>query len=269
MSCMQYLGQGWPELVERVERCGSWPVWVAAEPALATVGGIEAVASTVANRADSQRADEVLAALVRLGALDGGDDLDAAWAVALLLANGAGALVRQLRSMSPSIDAMVAGQVWLQIRQFPSRRRRRAIAANILMDARRALLRDLGADTRTCSRGVTVILVDTNTVAVDSGGGLPALGGRDLCQEPADEPTLNEVVDWGIRNGVVRADDASTLVELAAVEVLGAVRGLNSAAEIHVVATRRGVSDKTVVRSRDRALRSLIAARQSFLRDCA
>jgi hypothetical protein len=106
------------------------------------------VAAIVADRAHPGRADALLGALVRLGAVDGGNDQDAAGAVVLLLSNGAARLAGQLRNLSGDIDQIVAGQVWLQIREFPWRRRREAIAANILMDARRALLRDLGVDTR-------------------------------------------------------------------------------------------------------------------------
>jgi hypothetical protein len=268
MSCMQHLGLDWPELAERVEHSGRWSLWVAAEPALAQLSGLEDVAATVGDTANPGRADELLAALVRLAAVDGGNDQEAAGVVALLLANGAARLGRQLRSLSGDIDQMVAGQVWLQIREFPWRRRRRAIACNILMDARRALLRDLGADTRSCARGVVVILVD-NTDGVAISGGTRAMISRDLYTEPGDELTLVSVLAWGTGNGVVAAADAATLLELAAVDVPGTVRGLSSAAEISVVATRRGVSEKTVVRSRDRAVRALAGARMAYLRECA
>src|ERR1035437_5894344 len=111
MSCMQHLGLAWPELAERVERSVRWPSWVAAEPALACVSGMEGVAARVGDRAHPGRTDELLAALVRLGAVDGGNDQDAAGAVALLLTNGSVRLARQLNSLSGDIDQLVAGQV--------------------------------------------------------------------------------------------------------------------------------------------------------------
>jgi len=80
------------------------------------LGEVVAIAQ---DSADGGRADELLAALVRLGAVDGGDDRDAAQAVALLLANGSARLAQQLRNLSKDIDKMVAGQLWLQIREFP------------------------------------------------------------------------------------------------------------------------------------------------------
>jgi hypothetical protein len=266
---MQHLGLTWPELAEGVERSGRWPLWVAAEPALASVRRLEEVAAIVADRAHPGRADELLAALVRLGAVDGGNDLDAAHSVSLLLAKGSARLARQLRNLSGDIDQMVAGQVWLQIREFPWRRRRRAIAANILMEARRALLRDLGVDTRSCARGVVVILVDTTTDGVATGGGLRTLVDRDGHAGPADELTLVSVLEWATGNGVVTASDAAILLELASCEVAGTVRGLSSAAEINAVAARRGVNEKTVRRIRDRAVRALAGGRQAYLRGCA
>ena len=268
MSSMLHLGLTWPALAERVERSGRWPSWVAAEPVLASVAGLEEVVAIAADRDDPGRADVLLAALVRLGAADGGNDQDAAQAVALLLAGGAGRLAWQLRNLSEDIDEMVAGQVWLQIREFPWRRRRRAIARNILTDARRAVLADLGVDTASRRRGVVVVLAGTVEVeAIDGGSGILLEQVRPGRLD--DEITLVEVLDWATGEGVVTHQDAGILLELARLEIDGAVRGLNSAAEIRAVATHRGVSEKTVRRSRDRALRSLVNARQAYLRECA
>lgn len=269
MACMQHLGLTWPTLAERVEASGRWLVWVGAEPALAGVGGLAQVAAVAADRADPRRADQLLAALVRLGAVDGGNDQDAAWAVALLLAPGAARLARKLRSLSGDIDQMVDAQVWLQIRAFPWRRRRRFVARNILMDARQALLRDLGVDTRKASRGVVVTLADTTVETAATCAGSRALAEHDRCAGLGDELTLVALLAWATGNGVVAAGDAATLLELSALEVAGTVRGLNSAAEINAVATRRGVNEKTVRRSRDRAVRSLAGAAEAYLRGCA
>jgi hypothetical protein len=268
MSSMQHLGLTWPALAERIERSGRWPSWVAAEPDLASVAGLEEVVAIAADRANPGRADVLMAALVRLAAADGGNDQDAAHAVALLLANGSGRLACQLRNLSDNIDDMVAGQVWLQIREFPWRRRRRAIARNILMDARRAVLADLGVDTRSRRRGVVVIPVDTIEVeAIDCRSGILLEHHRP--SPSGDEPNLEGFLAWATGNGVVRDQDAAILLELARLEVGGPVRGLNSAAEISAVATRRGVNEKTVRRSRDRAVRSLVDAREAYLRECA
>ena len=269
MYSMQHVDLAWPALAERLERTGRWPVWVAAEPALAGVSGLDEVAAIAIDTAHPGEADVLLAALVRLGAADGGNDQDAAAVVALLLTNGAARLTRQLRNLSNDIDQMVAGQVWLQIREFPWRRRRRAIAANILMDARRALLQDLGVDAVSRSQGVVVVLGLTTTDGALTLGGSHALVD---CERPAasgKEVCLVEMLEWATDNGVVTAADAAILRELASREVSGTVRGLNSAAEIIAVATRRGVNEKTVRLGRDRAVRCLVGAREAYLRECA
>src|ERR1017187_9877391 len=94
MYSMQHVDLTWSALAQRVERSGRWPVWVAAEPALACVSGLDEVAAIAVDMDRPREADVLLAALVRLGAVDGGDDQDAAAVVALLLANGAARLTR-------------------------------------------------------------------------------------------------------------------------------------------------------------------------------
>jgi hypothetical protein len=98
MSSMQHLGVTWPVLAERVERSGRWPSWVIAEPALASARGLQEVALIAADRDHPGDADALLGALVRLGAVDGGNDQDAAGAVVLLLSNGADQLAGCCRS---------------------------------------------------------------------------------------------------------------------------------------------------------------------------
>ena len=269
MSPIQHMGLNWPALEERIERSGRWSSWVANEPALAGLNGLGEVVAIAQDSAERGRADALLAALVRLGAVDGGDDRDAAQAVALLLANGSARLAQQLRNLSKDIDAMVAGQLWLQIREFPWRRRRRAIAQNILMDARRAVLRDLGVDNRSRSRGFEVILVDTTAVGAAHDGGSDTLVDHNPGSELGDELNFLALLDWATGKGVVTDQDAAILLELAGLEVAGTVRGLNSAAEIRAVATRHGVNEKTVRRSRDRAVRSLMSVRDVYLRESA
>jgi len=269
MFPIQLMGLNWPALEERVERSGRWSSWVATETVLAGMKGLDELVAIVEDRGDPGRADALLAALIRLGAVDGGNDQDAAQAVALLLANGAARLARQLRNLSDNIEEMVAGQVWLQIREFPSRRRRRAIAQNILMDARRAVLRDLGVDTASRHRGIVVILVDTTAAGTVTDGRAGAFVDHDPGARLGDELTLLAVLEWATGKGVVTDQDAAILLELASLEVAGTVRGLNSAAEVRVVAGRRGVNEKTVRRSRDRAVRCLVSAREAYLRECA
>jgi hypothetical protein len=118
------------------------------------------------------------------------------------------------------------------------------------------------------------MLVDTTRDSAATYVGSRSLVDQDGHAGSGDDLTLAEVLQWATGNGVVAACDAATLLELAgcevaSCEVASTVRGLSSAAEIAAVATRRGVNEKTVRRSRDRALRCLVGARQAYLRECA
>ncbi len=126
----------WPALTERVDPVHGLDRWAAAEPALAGIGTAGELAETVHNGGDPARADELLGALVRLAAVDGGNEEDAALLVAHLLGNGTRKLALQLRDLSADIDDLLAGELWLQIRTFPWRRRRRAYAKSLLPIAR-------------------------------------------------------------------------------------------------------------------------------------
>jgi hypothetical protein len=85
-------------------------------------------------------ADEVLHALVQIGSPSGGDCRPAAWVVAWALLPGAIA-VAQRAPAGPETDALVASQLWLEIRQFPWWRHRK-VAGNVLANMRSAIARE-------------------------------------------------------------------------------------------------------------------------------
>ena len=78
----------WAGLVARLNSAAAVHRWCAAEPALTGMTGVTDITGTVAMGADPDRADEVMGALVRLAALDGGDDADAVLLLVHLLSNG-------------------------------------------------------------------------------------------------------------------------------------------------------------------------------------
>ena len=81
--------------------------------------------------------------LARLASPSGGDDVAAAGALAWLLLPGACATAHRLRSLTPRIDEVVAAQLWLEVREFAWQRLGK-VAANIVMNVRRGVLRELG-----------------------------------------------------------------------------------------------------------------------------
>jgi hypothetical protein len=242
MSPTDSIGGGWQPLSTRLDAAGVLDRWAAEEPALAGIGSTAELAAVVHTGGDRVRSDEILGALVRLGAADGGDEGDAVLLLLHLLGNGARALALRLRDLSPDIDALVAGELTLQIRGFPWRRRRRGYAASLLMDSRRALLREL----KPYGSRMGVLLVDPVSAGEVAGGGL-------LDVSAAGEDDDLDVVDlllWAERTGIVDADEVALLVEMATI-------GRGAPREI---AARRGLHERTVRKRRTRALEALRAA---------
>jgi hypothetical protein len=252
---------------------GTLTCWGAGEPALTGIATLDDLAAIVHDRGDPARADEVIGALVRFAAVDGGDNEEAALLVAHLLANGSRKLALQLRDLSSDIDDLVAGELWLQIRTFPWLRRTRAFAKSLLLDTRSAVLAEL-RPYRTRQGFDPVVLVDpTNTTASGRQGKADLLDGSFTHEYDRDEWRLLDVLEWAKRSGVVDKSDVELLIDLVAsadrIAVAGAGagqhRGLNTAAEIADVAGRRGVHVRTIRRQRDRALAALRQPSEDFL----
>jgi hypothetical protein len=283
MSPTESLGVTWPALSDRVERRHALDRWAAAEPLLAGVASLDALAEIVHHGQDPARADELLGGVVRLAAADGGHDEDAALVLAHLLDNGTRKLALQLRDLSDDIDELLAGELWLQIRAFPWRRRRRAYAKSLLLDTRLAVLAEL-RPYRTRDGQTRVTLIDPVTSSAPTGSewdpadGPPGGHARVLDRAQVDEhdqdsSTLLDVLEWAQRSGVIDRAEAALLLELVvAADEIGpaersrsAGRSVNRRAEIAAVAVRHGVVEKTIWRRRARALTALQAASGRYL----
>jgi hypothetical protein len=282
MSPTESLGVTWPALTERVERRRALDRWAAAETGLAGIASLDALAEIVHHGQDPARADELLGGLVRLAAADGGGDEDAALVVAHLLANGTRKLALQLRNLSPDIDDLLAGQLWLQIRTFPWRQRRRAYAKSLLLDTRLAVLAEL-RPYRTRQRQTRVIVIDpvagwtddepAREPASSPTGRKGVLDRAHVEAHDQDTSTLLDVLEWAQRSGVIDRADAALLLELviaadetgSAERTRSAGRSVNRTAEIAAVAARHGVHEKTIWRRRARALTALQAASGHYL----
>src|SRR5215218_4890378 len=123
-----------------------WRTWVDQFPSLARIGDPRSMRVWL-TEAEPGEADEVLHALATLGSASGRDDVDAATVLAWALLPGACALACRLQSLSPRIDQLVAGQLWVEVRSFPWRRLRK-VAANILANTRTGVLRECGVRTQ-------------------------------------------------------------------------------------------------------------------------
>ena len=245
----------WAGLVARLDSSDAAARWAVREPVLS---GAVSVGAFAEQAADRRRADEVLGALVRLAAADGGDEPDALLVALHLLSDGALALAGRLADLHVDMVTLVVGELTVRIRTFPWRRRTRAYAANLLLDTRAGLLRELRPG---CTRAypdrreVLVDPLDDRQVATLLDGPAPAAG----------EGAALELVDlllWAERTGVASGEDLRLLVEEAWVREFGV-------AAQETVAARWGVDVRTVRRRRTGTLRGLQAAAGAYLAACA
>ena len=241
----------WTGLVDRLDAAATVPRWAAVEPALSGLGGVEDLARLTARGSDPDRADEVLGALVRRAAVDRGDEADAVLLLLHLLAPGVTALAARLRDLDPTADflGVVVGQLALEIRKFPWRRRRRAYAANLLLDTRRAVLREFGIRRGSLAREV---LVDDDPFWWESR--LAAVPGPD---EPGARAELADFLTWATRRRVVDPDDVQILWQLEQLHGYGQAAGAR-------VAQALGVHERTVRRRQVRVLSALKAAAAEY-----
>jgi hypothetical protein len=183
---------------------GAWQRWCHRQPELAVVDDLLDLpdwtrqASTVAK-------DGMLARLHRLAQ----DDAEAAVVIAWLLLPGAARLADNLRDLSSDIDALTAGELWVQIRTLPAER---CVAVNILRAVRRSLLAELGhseAAQRRDRTWASTTLCDT-AEDLDLLVGLPELHADAVFES-------SHLVQRALLGGVLSLPDASLLQELAAV----------------------------------------------------
>lgn len=260
-----------PEELEEQVTGIVWARWIATEPTLASLPDLNAMQRLTGNAKDAP-----LGGLVRLAAIDGGDDPLAAIAVSHQLEWGARHLMHSLHDLTEDIDEVVLGTLWIRIRTFPWRRRTHAYAANLLRDTRASVLASFGRRTSRPGPRASVLidpqsaLLDRLTATQPSVIGAPTSS----AQDPSDE--LAELLHWALTCGVIGRDDAVLLLDLveAGEEVADkdtpwTMRGMCSQAAVRRVAERRGVSGKTVMRERDRVVAALRGSAERYVQDAA
>lgn len=274
-----------------------WPDWVAADSRLDVVAEFDDLRAWLPS-VDRDASDEVLLALAMLAAPDGGDDIAAAAALAKCLLPGACRLAGWLSTLPPKevfrdsqplvggtwsaverIDELVASQLWIEVRTFPWRRLRK-VAANILMNTRVGVLREVG-DFFCVSRADRT-WANTTLVESLSSGEMPtgrvagALFHRpeilaDKSGPDHDEPSATEelldLLAWACERRVISDADRYLLLclveEADRVETRNLTRGYGGLIGNELssrVAPRVGVSEATVRRHASRSMRALAEA---------
>lgn len=288
-----------------------WPDWVAADSRLDVVAEFDDLRAWLPS-VDRDASDEVLLALAMLAAPDGGDDIAAAAALAKCLLPGACRLAGWLSTLPPKevfrdsqplvggtwsaverIDELVASQLWIEVRTFPWRRLRK-VAANILMNTRVGVLREVGdffcvsrAD-RTWANTTLVESLPSGDLVDVAGGGAWSAGemptGRVLGalfhrpeiladksgpdhDEPSATEELLELLAWACERRVISDADRYLLLclveEADRVETRNLTRGYGGLIGNELssrVAPRVGVSEATVRRHASRSMRALAEA---------
>ena len=235
-----------------------WPAWRTAHEELRVVDELLGLPAWI-RAAERPPVDDVLRCLARLGSPTGGDDRVAAGALAWLLLPGAVLVAQRLRHLSPRIDELVAAQLWLEVRTFDWQRRRK-VAANIVMNTRRGVLRDLGvgdydpAWTR---------IVPLGPDAAE----WQALASVPTPTVPDARAELTGLFAWAKHHALIDDRDAGLLVDLATVAAEVGVRrsrdgrsGLCARSVTPAVAAKYGMSEATVRRRARRSMETLAAA---------
>ncbi len=248
------LAGSWDALLARLARDATVARWGRLEPALAGSVCPDQLAAELRCGSNPQRADDVLGALVRLGAADGHDDDDAVLLLLHLLSDGASALATRLPDLTGDVLALVVGELTVQIRVFPWRRRTRAYAASLLLDTKAALLRELLPHrTRSRPHAHEVMVDPTDRRQVAELLDAPAAG-----PDSAEELDLTDLLVWASRTGVVGSDDAKLLLDVERSRECG------GDAQLRVARAWR-INERTLRRRRERTLAALQQARSGYL----
>jgi hypothetical protein len=219
----------------------AWQRWCRQDQELAVVDDLLDLPDWT-RRASTAAKDALLAHLHRLAQ----DDAEAAAVLAWLLLPGATRLADNLRDLSPDIDALTAGELWMQIRTQPAER---CVAATVLRAVRRSLLAELGH----AEAARRLDRTWANTTLCDNAEGLDLLAGLpELHADAVFESSL--LVQHALLGGVLTLPDASLLQRLtaAADEQSAPARrgraGLTSPAVVEHVARNRPMSARSVRR---------------------
>ncbi|MFJ9314201.1 hypothetical protein ACIRN4_08430 [Pimelobacter simplex] len=295
------------ELLDQARQ--KWPAWVATDPRLGVVDNFDDLRSWLPT-VDHEESDQVLLALAMLAAPDGGDDIAAAAALAKCLLPGACRLAGWLSTLPPRevfrdsqpvmagtwsaverVDELVASQLWIEVRTFKWRRLRK-VAANILINTRVGVLREVGdffyvsrADRTWANTTLVESFSAGDLTSADGGAGYSAEMPTERAtgalfhrpeiladagpeqEEPTATEELLELLAWACDHQVISPADRYLLLclveEADRVETRRLARGYGGLLSNEVssrVAPRIGVSEATVRRHGSRTVRALAEA---------
>lgn len=178
-----------------------WPDWSGQCAAMVSVGctDVRGWLRPAAGR-DGQRA---LYQLAFLAAADGGDDVDAAQVLAWAMLPAACRVANELSDLDTDIDALVASQLWIEVRTF-NWRASNQVAGTLSASLRRSVLRESGIGARRQPE-----LDDAPWPVL-----LERLAGEPANQHLDSREVLLRVLDWGVDSGTIEAADRALLLDM-------------------------------------------------------
>jgi hypothetical protein len=240
----------------------AWGGWVEKQPRLAAVTEPHRLQAW-RREADPQLSDEVVHGLAWLASIEGGDDHDAAMALAWLSLSGAAFVARQLRTLNPNIDDIVASELWILVRTFPLRRRK--VVVNLMRDLRSRVL-------HVCETPATLRESDPIRLAIVGSVDSASVWSVPANNRPCALEELVDVLDWAYEEQVIGAEDRRLLLCLveaaqgASTRAGGPGHGLLSNAATGLVGRQLGVCERTVRRRAMRSIEALTAAAPAYTR---
>ena len=242
----------WPELLLRLARRDALASWAKTDPRLVGLVDVEGDLLPALERgACHVRAQQITAALVRLAAADGGDDVDALSLLLHLCSDWVGSLSRQLQDLAPDILFVIVGELACRVRTYPWQRRRGSTMANLRLDTRHAVLREFRPALRAPGAFREVVVAPHSAVWDAMGLGVVL---------PTPDVDLADLLQWALATGIDRSD----LQLLIRTEQARADSTVTGDAALQVAA-EFGMSEATSRRRRCKALHQLRAAAQTYL----
>jgi hypothetical protein len=244
----------WQALVQRIDTTDALVRWAVPDERLA---GLHYVASdllpALVRGADRARADDILGALVGRAAVDGGADNDALLLTLHVLSDWVYPLADQLGDLAPGMVGVIVSELTCQIRSYRWRQRRRAVAAGLRWDTRRAVLAQFRPSApRHRYRAERVLDPGSSEWEV-------TMRGSALTATDDEDVDLVDLLSWAARLGVDERDIA-LLVRTEQARADATLRAPDD-----VVAAEFGLPRRTFFRHRARALAAVRAASRDYL----
>src|SRR6266581_674613 len=210
----------WPALVACFDDTDALRRWAEQDARLAGLHYVERdLLPLLARGADHARGNDVLAALVRHAARDGGDDLDALLLVLHLCSDWVLPLAKRLRDLSPGMVGVIVCELTCKIRSYRWRTPGSAVAATLCRNTRRDVLAQFRPALR--RRGAATELL----LPPDSAKWESAL--RSGQQRAGEDIDVVDLLLWAERAGVAR-DDLRLLVRTEQARADAAISGADA-----------------------------------------